>query len=146
MEHLAWWELCWAPASGLPRNVTVGHSRQWRTLEGPTACWADMEAYAGHGGGHWPSVCFHRHFKEHTNSIAAVLSWLRNLLLILYDDGGVWRCLRWRGEWPEVARQARQQPSFPLAKGTPSRANVFARIGASGKKHYTVPDSRLRWP
>jgi hypothetical protein len=35
--------------------------------------------------------------------------------------------------WPEVAMRARQQPSIPLAKGTPRRANVFARIGASGK-------------
>jgi hypothetical protein len=43
--------------------------------------------------------------------------------------------LSWRGEWSEVARQARQQPSFPLAKGTPSRANAFAHIGVSGKKH-----------
>jgi hypothetical protein len=40
--------------------------------EGPTACWADMEALpkdAGHGGTHWSSVRLLRHFNEHTDSI-----------------------------------------------------------------------------
>jgi len=35
------------PVFSLPRDVTFGHSRQWRTMKGPTMSWADMEGYAG---------------------------------------------------------------------------------------------------
>jgi hypothetical protein len=124
------------PVFSIPRDVTFGHSRQWRTMKGPSVCSADMESKLG------TAETSHKQPRVVGSSELTSLSrceancdGFRLCIGCCMTTAGCGDALSW-GVQGQSGDEGEAMPSFPLAKNVPSDANGFARIGRSGKKHY----------
>jgi hypothetical protein len=81
----------------LPRDVTFGHSRQWRTMKGPTTSWADMVECAGQWRNESQADFAFPHVTLHFYSLQGKITMPVPLVLCLHDDSGVRRYVELEG-------------------------------------------------